>query len=280
MTVSAINPYVRFASYERHSISSAYSYAYDCRLLYLHEGCFLFECDGVSYEISGGTLLIWQSGKRYRLSADLPINAVIINFDFTQDHSDVLYMRPVGDMEYCADKVLEKPDFSDCPQLSEPLCLPNMRELEESLTQLVYEFREQKHFYGAAASSVLKKVLTHAVRVAVSGSAHSNSIVDKVVDFIRENYALPITNSDIARHVNYHEYYVNKLMIQQNGMTLHRYLLQVRVQSAAQMLLMTDAPIFSIAEQCGFTSASHFSNVFRSFICESPIEYRKNHRLL
>lgn len=143
-------------------------------------------------------MLIWQSGKRYRLYADSPIDAVILNFDFTMGQSDVPYMSPVGDGEYCEAGMLEKPNFSDCPQLSEPLCLPNMREVEADLTRLVCEFRERKRFFGAAA----------------------------------------------------------------------------------RMLLATDEPILNIAERCGFASASHFSNVFRSFVHESPMEYRKNRRLL
>ena len=51
MTVSEINPNVRFASDAVLSIPSVWSRARDCRLIYLLQGQLLFECEDKEYEI-------------------------------------------------------------------------------------------------------------------------------------------------------------------------------------------------------------------------------------
>lgn len=280
MTVSEINPFIRYTGSGKHRIESVYSHAYDCRLIYLHEGAFTFECDGAFHEITGGTLLIWQPGMRYRLYLEDAIDAVILNFDFTHNFVNQAQMRPVGDAEYDPSRILERVVIDDCPALSDVLVLHDMHAAAEPLSELVREIREQKLFCSEAASAILKRILTHAARTASAGSVRMSGAVEQVIAFIRENYMHPITNREISERVNYHEFYVNKLMIKQTGMTLHRYLMSVRVQNAARLLTSTGESAVRVAELCGFTSASHFSSVFLRFTGETPAAYRRRHGLL
>ena len=83
------------------------------------------------------------------------------------------------------------------------------------------------------------------------------------------------TNKDIAESVNYHEYYVNKLILKQTGMTLHRYLLNCRIQNAEKLLITTEHSIEKIAALSGFTSAAYFISAFRRQCGETPNEYRR-----
>ena len=96
-----------------------------------------------------------------------------------------------------------------------------------------------------------------------------------MISFIRANYSQPITNKDIAESVNYHEYYVNKLILKQTGMTLHRYLLNCRIQNAEKLLITTEHSIEKIAALSGFTSAAYFISAFRRQCGETPNEYRR-----
>ena len=280
MTVSEINPHVRFASAAKQHVPSVHSYAYDCRLIYLREGAFTFECDHSEYEITGGTLLIWHAGMRYRLYSDSDIDVVILNFDFTQHFTDVPQIRPVGDADFSEEQILERIEFTDCPALSGLLILPDMRQIEDALGELMHELHEQKRFYRENASAILKRILTHAARAAAAGSVNMSGTVEQVIAYIRENYARPIANREIAEQVNYHEFYVSRLMQRQTGMTLHRYLMNVRVENAARLLTSTGESAAQIAELCGFTSPAHFSGVFRRFTGETPAEYRKRRGML
>lgn len=280
MTVSEINPHVRFASDAKQHVPAVYSRACDCRLIYLREGRFLFECEGTEYEITAGTLLIWQAGMRYRLDCESEIDAVILNFDFTQHFTEISQIRPFRDADFAEERILERVEFTDCPALSGLLILPDMRQVEDSLGELVREICEQKRFHRETASAILKRILTYAARTAAAGSVRMSGTVEQVIAYIRENYARPITNREIAEQVNYHEFYVSRLMQRQTGMTLHQYLMNVRVENAARLLTSTSESAARIAELCGFTSAAHFSGVFHRLTGETPAGYRKRRGML
>jgi AraC family transcriptional regulator len=58
------------------------------------------------------------------------------------------------------------------------------------------------------------------------------------------------------------------------GLPPHQYLLARRLVRARELLRSTRLPFGDIALDCGFASASHFSNRFRQAIGATPGEYR------
>jgi len=58
------------------------------------------------------------------------------------------------------------------------------------------------------------------------------------------------------------------------GMTLHKYLLQIRLQKAKELLINTNNPIKAIADAAGFVNESHFCKVFKKLNAISPVQYR------
>ncbi len=61
-------------------------------------------------------------------------------------------------------------------------------------------------------------------------------------------------------------------------MTLTDYILGEKVMEAKRLLRYSDKPIGSIAYYLGFSSQSHFANVFKKYAECSPNEYRKKHQ--
>ena len=60
------------------------------------------------------------------------------------------------------------------------------------------------------------------------------------------------------------------------GTTPHQYILRLRLAKAATMLRETVTPIATIAAQCGFHSASHFSVAFGNHFGLQPSQYRRS----
>jgi len=59
------------------------------------------------------------------------------------------------------------------------------------------------------------------------------------------------------------------------GKTASAYLNELRIEQAMVKLIETDDPIQSIAESCGFSQLSHFSNRFKKTTGQTPSEYRR-----
>ena len=277
MTLAELNPFVRYAERRSLQLSPTLSYSYDHRLLYLHNGNATLVYNGVSHTAGGGSLLIWPSGQPYRLDICDGTMITILNFDYTQEHSELEHYLLIAHAEnYDPDDVLEHPSFNDCPALSGLLILPAMHRIEDSLAGIVEEYNNRQRYWQENAGTLLRQILLIAARASFVPGEKSRSTVDQVMAFLHENYARPITNRDIAEHVNYHEFHINKLVQHQTGQTLHRCLLRIRVENATQLLLGTDWPIAKIAEQTGFSSAAYFSDAFHRMVGQSPADFRRS----
>jgi len=99
--------------------------------------------------------------------------------------------------------------------------------------------------------------------------------IEEVVRFIYRNFQLPITLDDICTSVKYSKYTVCHTFKTVTGATIFDYLNFIRVRHAAERLREKDSSILEIATACGFSSATYFNRVFKSFFGCSPSVYRK-----
>jgi len=98
-----------------------------------------------------------------------------------------------------------------------------------------------------------------------------------VLHYLRQHYAEPLTIDHIAEQTHLSKYYLCHLFRRQTGLTLMDYLYEHRLSVARQQLLGTGLPISAIAQNCGFSSSSHFCTLFRRREGMSPRDYRKSH---
>ena len=105
----------------------------------------------------------------------------------------------------------------------------------------------------------------------------SYMMAEKVVQYLRENYHLPITNDTLTDHFNIHENTIAKYMKKFYKVTALEYLNFYRLEQARILLIKTDDSIQTIAEKCGYTYGQYFSSVFKKKYSISPLNYRKKH---
>jgi len=79
---------------------------------------------------------------------------------------------------------------------------------------------------------------------------------------------------DMARRANLSPSRFNAVFKQQYGVTPHRYLLDMRISHACELLRNTDLSQEQIAAYCGFADVHHFSKSFRNKLGLSPGRYR------
>lgn len=64
------------------------------------------------------------------------------------------------------------------------------------------------------------------------------------------------------------------------GVSVYRYLLQLRIAKAKELLLQSDVPIKVIALDCGFSNCQHFITTFKKWVRMTPGAYRKMKSLI
>ena len=94
-------------------------------------------------------------------------------------------------------------------------------------------------------------------------------------NYIRENSSDNITQSEVAKEIGLSTYYFSKLFKQHMNMSFPTYLANIRVRSAAALLLDDNMSITECAFQAGFQSTTAFNKTFHDITGYSPREYRK-----
>ena len=95
-----------------------------------------------------------------------------------------------------------------------------------------------------------------------------------MLTYISENYANEIRVKDIANSAMISESECLRCFHDSVGISPIKYIRQLRIQTAAELLISTDRPINDIAEQCGFQDRSYFTKSFRENKGSAPSEFR------
>ncbi|NMO16677.1 helix-turn-helix transcriptional regulator [Pyxidicoccus fallax] len=80
---------------------------------------------------------------------------------------------------------------------------------------------------------------------------------------------------DLARVAGLSPYHFLRVFKRETGVTPHRFLTQVRVRRAIELLRDTSRPVTEIALDVGFGDLSNFINTFRREVGCSPARFRK-----
>ena len=107
----------------------------------------------------------------------------------------------------------------------------------------------------------------------------SRSVIDKerikiMMNFIQKNYRKKLTLEDIAASASISTRECTRCFARSLKLSPIGYLTLFRVRTASHRLLETDISIIEISEECGFSSPSYFSKVFKDYFGCTPNQYR------
>ena len=104
-----------------------------------------------------------------------------------------------------------------------------------------------------------------------------NELIQKVIEYIIENYHNDITMAATAELFNMSESSLSKKFKAFTGFRFREYLINVRTHAAADLLVNTSLSITEIADKCGFADSNTMGGTFKKIMGEAPGSYRKNH---
>jgi AraC-like DNA-binding protein len=94
---------------------------------------------------------------------------------------------------------------------------------------------------------------------------------------LAEHYTEPVRWEVAAQAAGLSPATARRCFIQCYGMTLHQYLLHLRMARARQLLANADGKIIDIAMEAGFPTLSNFYRTFEAVVGQTPSAYRKNY---
>ncbi len=102
--------------------------------------------------------------------------------------------------------------------------------------------------------------------------------VKRVLGLIQNDLAYPWTLEELAGRVRMNHSYLARVFRQAMRCTLLEYITSRRAETAAALLITTDAPISDIGGKVGWEDPNYFARRFRKHFGESASQYRSLHR--
>lgn len=98
--------------------------------------------------------------------------------------------------------------------------------------------------------------------------------LQRILPYIRENLAADLSAKHLAQLSGVSIAHFRRLFHEALGVPVHSYIMAARLEQARKLLAITNLPISRIAEECGFSSQSHFTACFRAAHVATPAQYR------
>lgn len=176
-------------------------------------------------------------------------------------------------------RIVENPSIPCLALISSEEWQKNILEDLQKIERLYHDQKQEKD-YDFQIYLLLMEVWRIVCRHVRTSSDHEVSArnierLKQILTFIHAHYQEKITLEDIAAEVSICPSECCRFFKKNMRESLFDYLLNYRIEQSLALLAKGTENITEIAVQCGFSSSSYFSRVFRERMGYSPREYQK-----
>lgn len=99
--------------------------------------------------------------------------------------------------------------------------------------------------------------------------------LQSIKDYLDQNYREKITLDTLAETFYINKFYLARIFKEQFGVSINRYLAQIRVTHAKQLLRFYDLSVEQVGSRCGIDEPAYFARVFKKVEGITPGQYRR-----
>jgi AraC family transcriptional regulator len=185
-----------------------------------------------------------------------------------------------------------EPAFVSCveAELNQPPTtrLPYRTSFQDTTLRQLMRFLEAEASQGGPSGRLYADHLAHALvmRLLLHGRTQRGNasatasplprhllqrVLERMHDFVAD-----LDLQTLAAETGYSRSHFLRMFETATGLTPHRYLLQLRLERAQELMRKGSTSLIDIAALCGFSSHAHMSRVFRQLLGVTPSQYRRN----
>jgi AraC-like DNA-binding protein len=210
----------------------------------------------VFFSVQNGWAWITENGK------NIPFE--IISIIFRPEYIRIIHV------ENDSTRIVSKPDlYCHIPPNNNVALFIN-----QALNELAHAQGKRLPQIKALLVSLLHEILFELKNRKKTNISKAQSTFQLIVEYINENYHLPINRASVANDLHLAPSYISRLFHKKASENFSLYLKKLRLSRARYRLKHSSENISVIARQFGFTSASYFVKSFKAFYGITPTEYR------
>lgn len=256
----------------------------DHELVLITDGAGVLRVGKETHPLKKGTLLYLHYDQWHSIEAEpgTAMNFYSVHFSWMlathahenwQFHKDINYFLKSEKAAGQNWSFTEDPGLLPFPSTME---LSNYDRIEEIFMRLNRTYHEKEVGYSMKLSILCQELVHEACRECFFPQDRKINIkrLDKVLEYIQENYMKTIRIEELAACVNLNESNMIKLFKYNLGRTPIEYVNHVRINKAKELLLHTNGSIKEIAWETGFADEFYFSRVFKKIEGKSPSRFK------
>ena len=146
------------------------------------------------------------------------------------------------------------------------------KELIRTFSEMNFTWMEKQPGYAIKSHGLLLLILHRAYELCVLDLefAEDDYRIRKAVRYIAAHYTEKLTVEKMAAMTGLEPHYFNALFKRQTGLSMHQYLIKIRIKNAYNMLVTGEYKVAEIAEICGYSDIYHFHKQFKMVMDISP----------
>lgn len=281
MLFENISPFVRFCTKQKLFFNTE-MVNLDHRLYYCLNGEGTIFLNGQPFPFKKNTLLLWKAGTTYTHSIKNPAGNIEIfscNFDYSRVSEKVTHpVPPVRKSSFDSSKLLsENYEFTDNKAFNDIIYIENAIVIKEFLHSLCLEFSKTNKYRRLKINNMFADILYRIAELheyLMYPAKHN--LVNEVLSYLQQHYVNEPSLKELSTIFSYHPNYINSLVQQQTGVTIHRHIINIKMNKAIELLITTDLSIGKIAENIGMKDQQYFSRLFKQHYKVTPSEFREN----
>ncbi len=273
---------------------------YFVEMLYVLEDSVIVVCNGVSYHLTAGKLLLIPPQVVHSISrnGNDHFRYTCVKYSSTHIHPVEGYLpnlqilfRELMQLEtppllFSADELSTR-FYTDSDQNgSLPESDPTDNPISAVMEKIIGEVQYRPYGYLTAIFSMLTGLMMDILRVwykqGISLQTEPPTETDTysiqdVAIYIDRHSRENLKVDDLAKMCNMSYSYFAKVFHRQYGQSCKQYIEFIRLTKAENLLLFTDHDLSDIAEETGFSDSSHLIRCFRRLYHITPKQYRLQH---
>ncbi len=254
---------------------------YFMEIIYMKKGTGLIECDGKSYIVEAGDMILFHPEAVHAIytATNFPLKYEVLKFDVNRLYTQNSYapkLRTIlgsASRDKCASVFFREEEIRDF-DVSD-IFEECRRELEQRdygydiivhdricglLVNLIRKWREKGFDTDKAAEFAGEMDSIHVITSYIDAHAGEPIKVEELADMCNMSY------SYFAK--NFKRYY---------GRSCKEYIEFIRICKAEDLLLFTDFDLNYISQETGFSDSSHLIKTFRKWKGVTPRQYKMTH---
>jgi AraC family transcriptional regulator len=240
----------------------------------------------VAFSLKGATTVEWTHGSRFTRFRAQPGELLITP---AGERNSIRHHQPVEALVWCLNpgrlQALAEEEWSAAGQSVEIVAGynrdPELWRLGERLAaRLTAPVAGSRLFIEALETQIAIKLLWNYSSLARQDQTPAETLADprlrRVIDYLHASFGEEISLERLAVVAGLSPNYFLHAFRQSMGKTPHRYLTELRIARACELLEDPHRSIVDISLAVGFSSQSHLTTVFRRFMKTTPAAYREH----